>query len=204
MDRDCQLVARDIARLHETALNEGFLSSLGYPFLCLLYECILASKTSQVIFEYQDNHLVGFVSGGNGLGAVYKELLLRPIPLFLALFGVFFRPKQLLGIIEILTSSLFSSSKNHNPKVQEQEYELYSIVVTKEMRGSGLAERLYVCLCEEFMKHGALEFKILVGKNLDRANSFYKKMGACPMHEVKIHGTSISTVYVQKLPLKNN
>ena len=75
--KDSLEVYRALAQLHFKYLNKGFLSSLGIPFLTLLYEAIDANKESILIVEKVNGKVIGFVSGTNGLGPIYKQLLFR-------------------------------------------------------------------------------------------------------------------------------
>ena len=63
-----QAIYRRVAQLHAENINQGFLSSLGLNFLMLLYQAIDESPVSVLILAWEDNQVVGFVSGALGLG----------------------------------------------------------------------------------------------------------------------------------------
>jgi ribosomal protein S18 acetylase RimI-like enzyme len=185
-----QSIHRQVAELHASAINQGFLSELGPHFLTLLYEALDQSVTSVLIVEVEDQTVRGFVSGGTGLGPVYRALFRRLPYLLFALWPVFFSYRKLKRIAEVLL---------HTRQAAEEELpkaELYSIAISSEVRGSGLAERLYEKLRDEFKARGISEFKIVVGDTLAPAQKFYRKMGATAVTSIQIHGELDSTVFV--------
>lgn len=183
-------IHRQVAELHASAINQGFLSELGPRFLTLLYEALAQSPASVLIVETDGEQLRGFVSGGTGLGPIYRNLLKRVPALVLALWPVMFSYRKLKRIFEVLLHTQHATD-NNLPSA-----ELYSIAVSPEFRGSGVAERLYQSLRDEFAARGITEFKIVVGDALAPAQAFYRKVGATPMAAVQVHDGVGSTVFV--------
>lgn len=183
-------VYRQVAELHSTAIDQGFLSQLGPRFLTLLYEAIDQSPASVLIVETRDGLLCGFVSGGIGLGPVYRLLFRRLPSLLAALWPLAFSPSKLCRVVEVLLHTRKQSAADL------PSAELYSIAVSPEFRRSGVAERLYDSLGQAFVKRGITEFKIVVGDTLPPAQAFYRKMGAEPKMTIEIHGGAFSTVFV--------
>ena len=185
---------RVIASLHCDHINQGFLATLGASFLTLLYEAIDEDSESVLLVERVDSSVVGFVSGTSGLGRIYKQLLLKPLRLTYALKSCFLSPSKIYKIIEVLLISKDSNISSNLPK-----QELLSIVVNPAYQGGGHAVNLFNAFCSHFREHGVISFKIVVGSNLDRAHSFYTKMGSIPVKEIQVHKGSNSLVYVKKL-----
>ncbi len=183
-----------IASLHSDNINQGFLASLGVPFLTLLYEVIDKDSKSVLLVERVDHSVVGFVTGTCGLGRIYKQLLLKPLRLIYALKSCLLSPSKIYKIIELL---LISKDRNISSDFSKQE--LLSIVVTPAYQGRGHAENLFNSLCSHFRKEGASCFNIVVGSNLDRAHAFYMKMGSVPIKETQVHKGVHSIVYVKNL-----
>lgn len=182
-----------VAELHIAAINQGFLSELGPRFLTLLYEALDKSPTSVLIVETEGERLCGFVSGGTGLGPVYRNLMKYLPALIFALWPVMFSYRKLKRITEVLL---------HTRQQSDTEFpraELYSIAVAPEFRGTGVAERLYKSLRNELTARGIKEFKIVVGDTLAPAQAFYRKMGATPRSTIQVHDGSTSTVFVDGL-----
>jgi len=185
---------RAVANLHCEHINKGFLSSLGVPFLTLLYEVIDKDSESVLLVERMDQKVVGFVSGACGLGRIYKQLLLKPFRLLYSLKATLLSPSKMYKIIEVL---LITKNSNISDNLPQQE--LLSIVVNPAYQGGGHAVNLFNALCTHFREEGVSCFKIVVGSNLDRAHAFYKKMGSIPVMEMQVHKGVNSVVYVKDL-----
>tara|TARA_B100000927_G_scaffold248559_1_gene212241 strand:- start:1392 stop:1994 length:603 start_codon:yes stop_codon:yes gene_type:complete len=185
---------RTVASLHCDNINQGFLATLGVPFLTLLYEAIDKDSESVLLVERVDRRVVGFVTGTHGLGRIYKQLLLKPLRLIYSLKSCILSPSKMFKIIEVLLISKDSDISSDLPK-----QELLSIVVNPDYQGGGHAENLFKALCSHFRTEGASSFSIVVGSNLHRAHAFYTKMGAIPVKEIQVHKGANSVVYVKKL-----
>ena len=185
---------RIVASLHCDNINQGFLATLGVPFLTLLYEAIDTDSKSVLLVERVDSSVVGFVTGTRGLGRIYKQLLLKPLRLIYSLKSCLLSPSKMYKIMEVLLISKDSNTSSDLPK-----QELLSIVVNPAYQGGGHAENLFKALCFHFRKEGASSFRIVVGSNLDRAHAFYKKMGSIPVKEIQVHKGAGSIVYVKDL-----
>jgi ribosomal protein S18 acetylase RimI-like enzyme len=181
-----------VAILHAKHINKGFLSSLGIPFLALLYESIDADECSVLLVEKVDGEVVGYVSGTSSMGAIYKQLLMRFPRLLWALLPAMFSPSRICKIIEVL---LFTKKGKLIVNVPDEE--LLSIVVDPSQQGQGTAKKLFVNLCRHFKSNGASEFRIVVGKSLNRAHGFYSKLGSKPVGEIVVHKGESSIVYVK-------
>ena len=185
---------RTVASLHCDHINQGFLATLGVPFLTLLYEAIDKDSESVLLVERMDLKVIGFVTGTRGLGQIYKQLLLQPLRLIYSLKHCLLSPSKMYKIIEVLLISKDSSIPSNFPK-----QELLSIVVNPAYQGGGHAENLFKALCSHFRAEGASSFSIVVGSNLDRAHAFYTKMGSIPVKEIQVHKGADSVVYVKEL-----
>ena len=184
---------RAVARLHCEHINKGFLSSLGVPFLTLLYEVIDRDSESVLLVERVGHEVVGFVSGACGLGRIYKQLLLKPFRLLYSLKSCLLSPSKMYKIIEVLLVTKKSNISDNLPK-----QELLSIVVNPVYQGGGHAESLFRALCIYFREDGTQSFKIVVGRSLARAHAFYIKMGCVSAKEIQVHKGNDSIVYIKK------
>jgi ribosomal protein S18 acetylase RimI-like enzyme len=188
-----------VAQLHVDGIKGGFLPTLGLRFLVLLYRAIDEAEGSVLIMETEGSRVLGFAASGHGMMPIYKRMLYRFPALALALFPQILSPRKLRGIFEILSHGY--GGGNGMPDEELPKHELFSIVVAPEMRGKGIADKLYTRLLQHFAECGVAEFKILVGKDLIGAHQFYQRMGAHPKFEVDFHKGSASTVYIQKVPI---
>lgn len=192
---DAQARYHQVAALHAGNINQGFLATLGIPFLSLMYRAIDEADDSVLLTEEQEGHVVGFVSGGMGMGQIYRRMLRRPFVLAWTLWPSLLRPARLKRIVDILRYG-----KQPGGDVLLPEAELLSIAVSPEVRGRGVAEQLYRRLEEGFRERGVPAFRITVGDALQPAHRFYLRMGAKPAARIEVHAGEGSVVYVQELP----
>lgn len=187
---------RQVARLHMSGINQGFLPQLGLGFMTLLYESIDACPSSVLLTDCVDGNVVGFVSGTSSMKPIYRQLMYKPIHLFLSLLPSLVRPRRLKRIYEILRYS----RESHSQHIEDiPDFELLSIVVAPAARGTGCADRLYQDLIMYCRSKDILNFKIVVGDALLPAHSFYKRMGALAAGRVEVHFGEGSVVYIHKI-----
>jgi len=186
----------EVARIHSTCIDLGFLSSLGLSFLALLYEAIDADEKSILILEKKNNQVVGFVAGGRGMKSIYRKMLLRFPRVFISLFPSMLNPKKVAKIVELL---FFGTKQKSLPSCPQAE--LLSIAVIDSARGGGLAQKLYKSLGQKFFQEGESAFCMVVGETLTPAHFFYQKMGATPLAQLSVHKGQSSTLYRQDLPI---
>ena len=186
---------RQVAVIHAASISKGFLSTMGEPFLALMYEAIDKSPESVLIVEKVDGAIIGFVAGTSNLGSVYRVMLKSWGRLMVALLPSLVSPRRVFRIFE----TVFFSGKNQAPNSTLPADELLSIAVLPDGRGKGYADKLFVALQDHFRERGVRSFKIIVGDVLAPAHRFYKKMGAIPSGRAEVHRGSGSTIYVCKL-----
>ena len=185
---------RQVARLHVRCLDQGFLATLGEGFLALMYEAIDTAGDATLLVAEADGQVQGFVTGGVGMGAIYRRMLRSPLRLGLALAPALLRPAKLRRIIEIVRYSGASGLPEGLP-----DAELLSIAVAPEWRGKAVADGLYRRLVDNFRRRGVDAFRITVGEALAPAHRFYQRMGATVTAEIEVHGGEKSKVYVHVL-----
>lgn len=192
MDKD--VLYDQVAALHISCIGQGFLATLGVPFLALMYQAIDESDTAVLLTEQRDGRAIGFVSGCVGMKAIYQRMMRSPFRLARALLPSLIHPTRLAKVLDILRyDGGGTSSKPDWPPA-----ELLSIAVVPEVRGSGVAEILYRNLASHFAAVGEPAFRIVVGNALEPAHRFYKRMGAIPVGRIEVHRGEGSVVYVQK------
>jgi len=185
---------RQVARLHVRCLDQGFLASLGEAFLALMYEAIDRAEATFLLTEERHGQVVGFITGGSGMGPIYRRMLRSPVRLAWALAPAVVRPAKFRRILEILR---YSGSSTLPPGTPEAE--LLSLAVAPECRGQGVAESLYRRLVGDFRNRGVGAFRIIVGAPLAPAHRFYRRMGAIEAGETQVHDGETSTVYVHRI-----
>jgi ribosomal protein S18 acetylase RimI-like enzyme len=187
-------VYRQVARLHASNIDQGFLSSLGLPFLTLLYESIDANDSSVLLLAQDGGKVVGFVAGAEGMGSIYRQLLRRWPRLAWALLPALLSPRKIWKMFEILFVGQKAVPLPNLPRA-----ELLSIAVEPSHRSRGHAAELYAGLVQHFRERKLEGFKIIVGESLVAAHRFYQKMGARPVGRIEIHQGQTSVMYVHHL-----
>ncbi|HDY69138.1 MAG TPA: GNAT family N-acetyltransferase [Candidatus Scalindua sp.] len=179
-----------VASLHREYINTGFLSSLGSPFLKLIYQSMVNSNNAFCIVAIEKKNIIGFVSGAIDIGGFYKDFLRRNfIKASTILLPKILNFQFAKKIIETL---LYPARKEQNLP----EAELLSIVVDKNYRGKGIARKLFEKLEEEFKTRSVNRFKVIVGSKLISARRFYEKMGGILHSEVEVHKGEKSNIYI--------
>ena len=183
--------------LHVEGIKDGFLSSLGKNVLALVYRAIDEAEECVLIVELKSDRVIGFVAGGAEMGPIYKRMLRRLPQLAVALAPQLVSPRKLRGLFEIMSRR--DTRDDDGILVDLPKAELLSIVVAPDMRGRGLAERLYQALKEELSCRGFDAFRIMVGGRLHPAHRFYKRMGAEAQFTGTFHKGERSVIYVQRM-----
>ena len=103
------------ARLHCDFITEGFLATLGVPFLTLLYRSIDNDNDSVFLVEEVDGEIVGFVTVP-GIGKNIQGPIASAAPPFICPKECFISPLKIYKIIEILVFSIKNRSLIQLPK----------------------------------------------------------------------------------------
>jgi ribosomal protein S18 acetylase RimI-like enzyme len=185
---------RAIAQLHARHINQGFLSTLGTPFLTLLYETIDRTPGGILRTVDADGQTAGFVAGAVSTRLIFRSLLRRLPAVAMALLPIVIQPARWLRLLETIRLAAGSTK----PDGDWPDAELLSIVIGDAHRRRGHAEALYRQLQGEFARIGIAQFRILVGGDLAGAHAFYRRMGAVAVGEVTAHKGATSIVYVSK------
>src|SRR5690606_39713046 len=94
-----------VARLHMRCLDQGFLATLGEGFLTLMYEAIDRADEATLLVAEQDGLVQGFITGGVGMGPIYRRMMRSPLRLGMALTPALLRPAKVRRILEIVRYS---------------------------------------------------------------------------------------------------
>lgn len=186
-----------IAELHKTQISQGFMSSLGLPFLSLLYCSMCCSQRAFCLVAEDGQGIAGFISGAVSVKQFYLEFIKK----------YFFRATLILSkrlfipgtVAKIFETLLYPKKEGDMPHA-----ELLSIVVDERCRGMGMSSRLFQELSNEFKRRGAGDFKVVVGDKLVAACKFYEKMGGRRLGDIEVHRGDKSRVYMWSLVKKNS
>lgn len=183
-----------VARLHHRNIESGFLSSLGVPFLKLIYFSI--QQKGILIGVRKDKKIIGFISGVENIHSVYAEFMKKN---FLKAFFLILPKAVSFRVIKKLLDLVLYPFKKKANTVQLPHAELLSMALDNGHRGIGIADILYKELVKEFESKKVSEFKIIVGANLSGAQKFYEKMGASKLQNIHLHKGENSWVYLYQI-----
>ena len=169
---DRELVST-IARLHQKAFPDFFLTRLGLTFLKTLYKGYLDDKDSGVIIAEETGTIKGFIAYSNDYPRFFKGLIKHKIIKFAwCSFLVVMRhpsfAKRLLGAFK----------KSESVKKTEKYVELASICTDPEAEGKGIGTALidHLKSIVNFNMYAYINLET-DGENNEKANRFYLKNG---------------------------
>lgn len=184
---------RQVAELHVAALDQSFLSTLGVPFLSLMYEAIDKSESCFLIVRTEGSEVVGFVAGSVSVGGVFREMFRSKLRLIASLLPSLLSVTRMVRIGE---NFLYARREVKAADTGLPSAELLTIGVKESFRGRHVADQLFCELSQVFSNKGIEKFKIIVGESLAPAHRFYRRIGALPESEIFLHGTARSIVYI--------
>lgn len=180
--------AREVAELHVSGINTGFISSLGVDFVTALYRAVAQSEHNVCLIAQKGSKLVGFAAFTTDLSALYRSVICRSGFRFIFLLvGKMFSLNTLKKISETL---LYPTRIK---KMSLPKPELLSIVVAEEARGQGLATELVKRGFAECAKRGVKELKIFAAVHI----GLYDRLGFGLVGQMDNHGVA-SNVYVAR------
>jgi ribosomal protein S18 acetylase RimI-like enzyme len=189
VNRSEESIYEQVASLHATSINQGFLTKLGVPFLSILYQAIDNDENSVLIVRSENRRVVGFISGTKNISSVYRNLI-RYLPrIIIALAPKLKSRENLAKIVELIKLGR-DNTLSELPKA-----ELLSLAVLPGERTKGYASSLYRELRSWFRENNCDEFRIVVGITLEPARAFYQHMGAKSVGEFDVHKGDRSIIY---------
>jgi len=173
-----------LARMHSTAIDSGFLPTLGPGFMRRLYNALVSDPEAVVLVADDGNAAVGFVAGVPDTGAFYKRFIRKHgVRSGLAALPRLVRPSVLKGAWETL---------RYEGVEGDARAELLSMAVQPLYRGRGLGYRLGVRFLDQM--HGPV--KVVVGADNQVAIGAYRKMGFVDFGDIEVHAGEHSKVLV--------
>jgi len=185
-----------LAKLHAETLTTSFLASLGQTFLCNLYT-FLIQKEKVWVYEEQDE-IKGFVSFSMNSSGMMKRFIFHcPGCLFLLAIRTIIQPANFKRFFETFRAPF--KSQQANDFIELPSGELLSISVSPNCQASGIGSQLVKALEEHLQQNQVSAYKVVAGEELVGANKFYLKNGFVLATQIRIHGESISNMYVKEI-----
>lgn len=173
------------ARLHASEIGEGFLSSLGRPFLARLYRRIVRAPRSFLLVADDDGRTVGFVAGSEDVGALYRSFLLHD--------GVVAALRALPRIVRS-ARRVFETLRYPAGDTGLPAAELLAIAVAPDARGHGTGRALVDAFTAELRRRHVGEARVVVAADNERAVRVYEACGFKPATRIEVHKGTASQV----------
>jgi ribosomal protein S18 acetylase RimI-like enzyme len=191
-------VAGDLHRivaLHSQRISEGFLPSLGRPFLHRLYRRVIRSRDAFVIVADRDPRhggpAFGFVAGAADLGALYRRFVLRDgIPAGLAA-----APRLVHSVPRALETLHYPAESSELPPA-----EILAVAVDELVTGEGVGAQLMAGARTRFGMLGVTTAKVVTAAGNTAALRMYEAAGFVPHSRIEVHAGAESEVLVWNSP----
>lgn len=164
-----------IVRIHLSAFESFFLSSLGEHFLRLYYSTFINSKNGVVFCAERDECIVGFSacsykSRGFNSSLIKENLIKYGLEFILLLFS---NPKAIIRLVKNLNKESDDTSINDNGGYAE----LYSIAINPTNQGEGIGKILLTTTESEVKKYNNMISLTTDFYNNEKTIGFYRSLG---------------------------
>ncbi|MCU1430162.1 MAG: acetyltransferase family protein [Actinomycetia bacterium] len=190
--------ARAMANLHASRITEGFLPTLGVPFLTRLYRRVVLSPVAFAYTAREGDEVVGFVAVASDLGALYRSFLLRD-GVRAALPSLPAVVRSWRKAIETLRYPSRTSGAALGTTVLP-EAEVLAVAVAPAVAGQGVGASLVRAACAELHRRNVPGVKVVCGAGNAAALALYATCGFAVATQVEVHGGVVSTVLVRLAP----
>jgi ribosomal protein S18 acetylase RimI-like enzyme len=168
--------AATIARLHATAIHEGFLAGLGPAFLRRLYSRVVRSEHAFALVVDDAHGACGFIAVAEDLGAFYREFLLHDGAAAgaAALPAIVRHPRHVWETLRYGVRGTAHAAPAGNGSAAA---EVLSVAVDPSARGAGLGRALTTAAVEELRARGAASARVVTAVGNDGAIRAYEAAG---------------------------
>jgi ribosomal protein S18 acetylase RimI-like enzyme len=178
------------AALHASEIGEGFLPSLGRPFLTRLYRRIVRSPGSFLLVAHDGEAIVGFVAGTEHVRELYRSFLLHDgVPATLAAL-----PRVARSWRRVLETLRYPDATGGDRARDLPSAELLAIAVAPMARGRGAGRELVAALTSEFQRRGVGAVRVVVGEDNTAAIGLYERCGFTKAARIEVHRGTPSQV----------
>jgi ribosomal protein S18 acetylase RimI-like enzyme len=178
-----------LADLHIDRIREGFLSSLGVPFLRLLYRRIVGSPSSFALVAVDEEGVAGFVAVAIDVKALYKSFVLRDG----ARAGVVAAPRLARSARKVLETLRYPSADGGE---RLPAAEILSVSVADRASRQGVGGQLVAAALGELQQRDVRSVKVVAGADNVAALRLYERSGFVRHSRIAVHAGTPSEVLV--------
>ena len=176
-----------VAQLHHDRIDQGFLSSLGIPFLLRLYRRVLRSSAGFVLVEESNDLVVGFVAGVENLGALYRSFVIHDG----VAAGIRAAPRLVRALPRVIETLRYPTTAVDLPSA-----EILAVSVADDHGGRGIGRRLVLGATAEFTLRRVGNVKVVTTADNAAALAMYRAAGFVSSAQVTVHTGRDSEVLV--------
>lgn len=188
-------ILEQIALIHRAMLPDGFLSTLGTPFLKTIYRELAADPNSQLLCAATDqNTTLGFICGTISTSSLYKRFVASNL---LRVFVILLPHLLSYQLWKKLCQTLFVPRRNKQNELPPPQ--LLNFCVSVDYQGKGVGKLLFHDLMGWFQTKNIREVTITTGRKQQSAQSFYEGHGLQRLGAYSLHQTNDSVVYIWKI-----
>lgn len=192
-------VAAGVADLHAEVIVDGFLSSLGRPFLEPMYSGLARARCSFVITAHEGSELVGFVCAATDTRRAYLQFA-RTRSGLRAVRHLVPRLASIKTVRRVVETLLYPAK---SISVNLPRAEILNFCVSPRRQGRGVGQQLFAALEIEFARRGVAEIRIVTGGEQRSAHRFYDRVGASRATELQVHQGTTSIVYTYPIAARS-
>ena len=175
--------AAPAARLHSSELPEGFLVTLGTPFLVRLYTRVVRFRGSFLLVMGAESEIEGFVAVAERTGDLYREFLRRN---GLAA-GAAALPAVLRAPRRTWETFRYGMGGDETGAAELPEAEILAVAVAPHARGRGVGRTLVTGAVEELARRGVGEVRVVTASSNAPALAMYAAAGFTPRATTEVH-----------------
>lgn len=180
-----------ISQLHAEQISEGFLPTLGQPFLERLYRRILKGPDAFALVAAEEGSLLGFAAGAREIGALYKRFLIHDG----VVAGLRAAPILIRSLPRVIETLRYPTGEGELPNA-----EILAVAVTTSAQGRGIGRALVSEATTRLELLGANDIKVVTGADNAAALALYRACGFTTRAHLAVHAGTTSEVLVWTAP----
>jgi ribosomal protein S18 acetylase RimI-like enzyme len=158
-----------IVDLHAGRIADGFLVTLGRPFLRRLYRRVVRARRAFALVVEDAGHVCGFVAAAEDTGAFYREFLLRegPAAALIAIPSILRAPRS---VVETMRYGF----RDHG---DAPPAEIIALAVAARVQQQGLGALLVAAAVKELRRRGVASARVVTAVGNVAARRAYELAG---------------------------
>jgi ribosomal protein S18 acetylase RimI-like enzyme len=159
------------ASLHSAEIVDGFLSTLGRPFLTRLYRRLARCDDAFLLVAELDDHAVGFLAVALDTRRFYRTFLVRDGARAIAVAA----PRLVAALPHVVETLRYGTGRP--PGSAAAGAEILAVAVARDVRGCGAGGALVRAATEELRRRGVSAARVVAGQSNTAAISLYRSCG---------------------------